>query len=658
MAFGTPYRGHVRVHAAAELSRLLAVADPDGDARITRRDVALSGETGLHHFFLEDVDGRSFEVSGTYYLANLLQELSLAVSRGEAVADIALERVFESALGRLERRVRDEFWPGLERCLDEESIEKLLCDSKVAVDGLPRLYVPETDPAALAFYRDMAARRGSFAVEVLARASIGPDTLARLSNERSHGLLALAGRPASGLLSQGGKSGAYQPLPYLVPGGRFNEMYGWDSYFIGRGLLADGRIAQAQALCEHLAYEVTHYGSVLNGNRTYYLLRSQPPLLPALARAVLAVLPNDAATQAFAGRMIKAAQLEYARIWAQPPRFRPEFGLTGYGGASAGVPPEVEPGHFDTTLAPYAQASGVSLAEFKLDLARGTAMPAGLAEFFRHDVAVRESGHDTTYRWYRSGQEAAGDFLSVDLNALLFRYETDIARLIETYPRVAEGGSGRWWSRAHARRDALLRHLWCEEQALFFDLHAPTRTRSDFVSAAVFYVLWASDPADSRATLIGERSAERLAKRALERLEAPGGVLGSDAESVAARRPVGGPERQWDYPHGWAPHQIFAWDGLTAYGRESDASRLAYRWIYTILSNAIDFNGALPEKFDVWRRCLEVDAEYGNVGTDFAHVTREGFGWTNASFKLGLARLSAEERDGLQRMIPPEWRFL
>ncbi len=647
------------MHAASELSRLLAVADPDGDARITRRDVPLSGETGRHHFFLADVDGQSFEVSGTYYLANLLQELSLAVSRGEAVTNISIERVFESALGRLERRVRDEFWQGLERCLDEESIEGLLSDSKVTVEGLPKLYVPETDPAALVFYQDMAARRGSFAVEVLDPTRVGPHKLARLSAEGRHGLLALAGRPASGLLAQGGRSDGYRPLPYLVPGGRFNEMYGWDSYFIGRGLLADGRIAQAQALCEHLAYEVMHYGSVLNGNRTYYLLRSQPPLLPALARSVLAVLPDDAATQAFAGRMMQAAQLEYARIWAQPPRFRADLGLTGYGGQSAGLPPEVEPGHFDTTLAPYAQASGLSLAEFKRSLVGGAALPAGLDEFFRHDVAVRESGHDTTYRWHRGGREAAGDFLSVDLNALLFRYETDLARLIESYPRAApRGGSGRWWSRAHTRREAIVRQLWCEEQSLFFDMHAPTRTRSDFVSAAVFYVLWASDPTDSRTALIGERAADRLAMRALERLEAPGGVLGSDAQSLALRRPVGGHERQWDYPHGWAPHQLFAWEGLSAHGRHSDASRLAYRWIYTILTNAIDFNGALPEKFDVLRRCLEVDAEYGNVGTDFTHVTREGFGWTNASFKLGLARLSAEERDGLQRMIPPEWRFL
>src|SRR5258708_8959426 len=78
----------------------------------------------------------------------------------------------------------------------------------------------------------------------------------------------------------------YLPNKYVVPGGRFNEMYGWDSYFIILGLLHDGRIELARGMVENFFFEIDNYGALLNANRTYYLTRSQPPLLSSMVVAV------------------------------------------------------------------------------------------------------------------------------------------------------------------------------------------------------------------------------------------------------------------------------------------------------------------------------------------------------------------------------------
>ncbi len=136
----------------------------------------------------------------------------------------------------------------------------------------------------------------------------------------------------------------------------------------------------------------------------------------------------------------------------------------------------------------------------------------------------------------------------------------------------------------------------------------------------------------------------------------PGGIAGSTEKS---RGPLSEsrPARQWDYPNGWAPHQMLAWEGLINYGFDDIAYRLIYRWLYTITRNANDYNGTVPEKFDVVARSHHVFAEYGNVGTKFAYITREGFGWVNASYQVGLKRLPLESRRKLEQLIPPEWLF-
>ncbi len=99
---------------------------------------------------------------------------------------------------------------------------------------------------------------------------------------------------------------------------------------------------------------------------------------------------------------------------------------------------------------------------------------------------------------------------------------------------------------------------------------------------------------------------------------------------------------------------MMVWQGLKNYGYEEEAKRLAYRWLYTITLNATQYNGTVTEKYDVVLRSHEVFAEYGNVGTSFAYVAWEGFGWTNASYQVGIGLLDSQLRAELNHLVPPE----
>jgi alpha,alpha-trehalase len=180
---------------------------------------------------------------------------------------------------------------------------------------------------------------------------------------------------------------------------------------------------------------------------------------------------------------------------------------------------------------------------------------------------------------------------------------------------------------------------------MFHDYNWRLGRRSSFVSATAFYPLWAK--------MVEPERAKEMIPALLARLEAPGGILADDEASLKLVK-AGKIPRQWDYPNGWAPHQMIAWQGLKNYGDTADMQRLVYKWLYTITKNAADFNGTVPEKFDVMKRSHAVFAEYGNVGTDFAYITQEGFGWMNASYQVGLAELPAALRKPLENLVPPE----
>lgn len=642
-----------RVEADEVLKRLLEEEDTDHDKKITVDD-----NIGDKQFTFTDRDGQKLSVNGTAALSQLLQELTLARDKAEKPAVLSGARVFENPVIRISRLIRERYWDNLTRRIDTEHPEdllKILQDEKVHSGSFHYLYVPFQDEEAFQYFQRAEKQLPSLRLKRLPE-RVTADYVADLGKQEQHGLLVLALEKT--------QAGGWRGVPYVVPGGRFNEMYGWDSYFESLGLIVDGRVELAQAMVDNFVYQIEHYGKILNANRTYYLMRSQPPFLTSMIRAVYAELPKNPKTKQWLSRSLKAAMAEYKNTWMGPERLT-SMGLSHYAGTGKGIPPEVEPGHFAQILKPYAQQKGLTLEQFELLYKAGKISEPALDSFFLHDQAVRESGHDTTYRWRVEGRDRCAEFVTVDLNALLYKIELDIGQLINTEfndhfpdsPDPGDAQSKAWFERAKKRKALILKYLWDPQKSIFFDYDYVRGRRSEFLSATSLYPLWAWDPDLPDTKILTEKEAAQLVHKVLREIEMPGGVAGSSLAAVPQEQTSGDSkaQRQWDYPYGWAPHQTLIWEGLQKYHFKEVADRLIYKWLYTVARNAADYNGTIPEKFNVVTRSHQVFAEYGNVGTKFSYMTREGFGWMNASFQVGLKRLSPKWQTPLKNLVPPEW---
>lgn len=632
------YEPNIVTPKHGEAARLLKTWDRDGDKKITVLDThEANGATPSFDLQVEGKNPRPISVKGTYELSNLLQELTLAGPKGTIRSD----RIFENPVERISRSIRDRYWDNLTRRVDRDHLAEALIDPKLKDQQSQYVYVPSSDRLAYEQFGAAAEAAPNLKLHVVRLPpNITPDYMNSLRGK--HGLLTLK-------LSKTG-DGTVRGVPFVVPGGRFNEMYGWDSYFESLGLLADNRLDLARAMADNQVYQIEHYGKILNANRTYYLNRSQPPFLTSFVRAVYERSPRKPEDKAWLERGMRAAIKEYESVWMNKERLTP-MGLSRYFGEGREIPPEVERGHFDYVLKPAAKRHKISIESLTKGFNEGKIRDEALAEFFMHDRAVRESGHDTTYRWRVGSQDRAADFVTVDLNSLLYKYELDIAKWWRD-DMVDPEQAAVWRQRADRRRNLMVRYLWDPKRKIFFDYNYKGKNRSQYVSATAFFPFWAEDPTDPSTAFLSDEDTQASINALLKQLEAKGGLLStglSSIQSVKNRET----QRQWDYPHGWAPHQIIAWTALTNRGRHADRDRLIYKWLYMITRNAADFNGTIPEKFDVVNGTHLVFAEYGNVGTTFAYITQEGFGWMNASYQLGLGSLPEELRDRLRSLSPP-----
>ncbi len=637
-----PHRGfYVRV--TPMLDSLLADEDTDGDKRITIDDPHIAGTfRGDKRFWLRTTDGAPMEVSGTYPLANLLALLKSAQDERKDSLRLQVSNVFSPPFDHVATSIKTSYWNGLTRRIDATGLTALFRDEKTTtMNGRHYVYVPPSDTMAYDYFSKLAIASPSLAMTVVRIPD--PVTPAFLrSLEGKEGILSLALRKK--------RDGTIEGVPFVVPGGRFNEMYGWDSYFITLGLLQDGKIDLARSMVDNFVYEIRNYGKILNANRTYYLTRSQPPFLTSMALAVYDRLPKSDASKRWLARALEAAIQEYRNVWMAPDHLTP-IGLSRYFDTGTGPPPEVEPGRYNAVFERYASPRGETAGQLEKQYSNGTVTIPELDKFFKDDRSMRESGHDASYRLLDDCAELA----TVDLNSLLYKAESDLAAAITTLFRgtlVLTDGSvttATSWEVAARKRKALMeQYLWNEKKGLFFDYNVVEGRQSAFVSATTLYPLWAG--------LLSPSQARRLIRTAIPLLAMPGGIVGS---TEGSRGPITAehPQTQWDYPFGWAPHQMLIWSGLRRYGYSALARDLAYRWLYTITVNACNYNGTIAEKYDVVIRSSQVFAEYGNVGTTFSYLTKEGFGWTNASYVVGRTYLDDEDVTMLDRLIPPEWLF-
>lgn len=629
------------VNVEQTLKALLESEDTDDNMQITIEDM---GPKVLNLGTANSMGLKRFEVRGTYMLSNLLQELTLAKDYGRRYILLDERRLNENPVDRLARLIRGTFWDGLTRRIDASMLDVICKDPKNrSKDQAPRIYVPPTQTHIYDYYVKACADRPQLGIKVEYLPHDITEEFVRDINEKP-GLLALAMEEYT---TESGETDL-RGVPFVVPGGRFNELYGWDSYFESLGLIIDGRVDLAKGMVQNFIFEIEHYGKILNANRSYYLCRSQPPFLTDMLLQIYEKCKHEPDAKQFLIAGLSAAIKEYETVWTCAPRLDPKTGLSRYRPGGLGIPPETEASHFTHVLEPYAARHGMSLDDFVEAYNHQRVREPELDAYFLHDRAVRESGHDTSYRL----EHRCADLATTDLNALLYKYERDIAHIIkdhcaDRFVHAAQATtSSTWERRAKTRKAAIDRYMWDEASGMYYDYNTVKEERSTYESATAFWLLWAG--------AASPKQAAAMVDRALPRLEELGGLV-AGTERSRGTISLSRPNRQWDYPFGWAPHQILAWRGLARYGYEDDAKRLVYRWLYSMTKSFVDYNGVVVEKYDVTSTTAphRVVAEYGNQGGDIKGVAREGFGWVNASFSVGLSYCDTHMRRGLGTVTPP-----
>jgi alpha,alpha-trehalase len=454
----------------------------------------------------------------------------------------------------------------------------------------------------------------------------------------------------------------YLENKYVVPGGRFNEMYGWDSYFIVRGLLRAGRIELARGMVDNFFFEIEHYGAMLNANRTYYLTRSQPPFLSSMFVDVYRATPRDKPEFAWLQRAYADLSKDY-EMWTHDPHLAGQTGLSRYYDFGEGPPAEAvqdETGFYRkvaqyfflhpaeardyvveneaggsemSTTQPVAGAVySLQVCDVSLPITQAGCEKARQfqlsADYYKGDRSMRESGFDVSFRFGPFGA-ATHHYAPVCLNSLLYKTEKDLEQI--SLWLFNDVDAKKWHQRAEARKKLITRYLWNQQQGLFFDYNFSTSRMSDYKYAATFYPLWAGLATPEQAKAVATN---------LKIFERPGGLPMSTQQTGA----------QWDLPYGWGNIEMLAIDGLRRYGYNADADRVAYEFLSTVAQN-FRHDGNIREKYNVVTRSSEAHVELGY------EMNVVGFGWTNAAFLELLHGLPKEMVERLEKeqseTVPP-----
>ena len=405
----------------------------------------------------------------------------------------------------------------------------------------------------------------------------------------------------------------YLPRPYVVPGGRFNEMYGWDSYFIQLGLLRDNDVALAKDMADNFLYEIRNYGKILNANRTYYLTRSQPPFLTQM---LLGVYQRNKDRKWLADAV--PAIESYYRFWTSEPHITPGTGLSRYYDLGDGPAPESLSAerdaqgltHYDRVEEYYRtrQVNAYEVGEF-YDRKRNILTDL----FYKGDRSMRESGFDPSNRFGPFSVDII-HYDPVCLNSLLYLMEQQTAEILTILGKDAEAAP--WRKRAADRAAAINRLMWDAQDGLYYDYNFAHKTVRQYPFLTTFYPLWAGIATKEQAAAV---------ERNLAQFEWPGGLATSTFDSG----------NQWDLPFGWAPLEMIAVEGLRRYGFNADADRISEKFLSLVRNEYLKV-GFIVEKYDVVRR-----------GTDSSSIrfgyqsNQAGFGWTNAVYTRLLDELPA-----------------
>ena len=393
------------------------------------------------------------------------------------------------------------------------------------------------------------------------------------------------------------------PNPYIVPGGRFREVYYWDSYFTMLGLVADNRVDEVEKIIDNFAFLLDKYGFIPNGNRSYYLTRSQPPFFACMVQLLATVKGDEVYI-----KYLPALEKEYA-FW-----MRGEKKDIGADKSWSEHVVQVD-GH---TMNRYKDAGDVARPEgFKEDeKSASTSKTRSKKEIFNNLRSGAESGWDFSTRWFADGKTIGSinitDLIPTDLNALIYNLEMCImkAKIIDKKTTEAEI----FEKKAAKRRESVMHFNWNEEKGFFYDFNANTFKQNEDQTLAAIYPLYFK--------MVSASQAKWVAKNIEKNFLKSGGVVTTLNKSG----------QQWDAPNGWPPLQWLTIQGLRNYGYNALADDITNRWL--ALNEKVYANtGKMLEKYNV------EDVSLISGGGEYP--VQDGFGWTNGVYqalKKGLAR--------------------
>ncbi len=380
------------------------------------------------------------------------------------------------------------------------------------------------------------------------------------------------------------------PSPYIVPGGRFREIYYWDSYFTILGLLADDQDVMVDNMLENFAHLIKTVGHIPNGNRTYYLSRSQPPFFASMVD----LLAKQTDEKAVLKKYLTAMQGEY------------NFWMQGADSLTAEHPTHRRVVRLadGSLLNRYYDDRDVPRPESwreDVETAKKSGRPA--AEIYRHLRAGAESGWDFSSRWFADGKSIATihttDIIPPDLNALMFKLEQTLAA---AYTANGQADQAKKYNTAAQQREAAIKkYCWDERDGIFRDYDFVAAKQTKVASLATVF------PPAFGIACDHVRIATYLEKNLLQ----PGGLLTTANKSG----------QQWDAPNGWPPLQYLAVVGLAD---QPIAANISKRWV--MMNRKVYKNtGRMLEKYNV--SDLSLTAGGGE------YPVQDGFGWTNGVFK-------------------------
>lgn len=392
------------------------------------------------------------------------------------------------------------------------------------------------------------------------------------------------------------QQGSLIPLPnaYIVPGGRFREVYYWDSYFTMLGLQVSGEVEIMQNMMDNFAYLIDEIGFIPNGNRTYYTSRSQPPFFTSMVK----LLAETKADSTILLKYLPFIEKEYTFWMDGKDQLSPEN--TAHRRVVRLPDGEILNRYWDDKNEPRTES-------YKEDVHTAESSEYPPEEVYRHLRAAAESGWDFSSRWFKDGETLSTihttEIIPVDLNALLYDVEHTLAQVYAMNGNAAK--AMQYEQAAQARKEAVIKYCWDQEINFFTDYDFVAKSRKESYSLAGMYPL-----CFGMATPGQSRSAARFVE---EKFLKSGGVLTTLTNTG----------QQWDAPNGWPPLQWITIKGLRDYGLEALARKIQNLWVSNI-NRVYQNTGKMVEKYNVADITLEAGGgEYPN---------QDGFGWTNGVF--------------------------